>query len=95
VTIAIHDGHPELRRPVIADAGYLAENGRGLHMVAAIADDWGITTAVNGKIVWFNLALPATEGHDADVLAFAKPPHVERFEHRPEDADTESQRIEA
>ena len=69
VTIAIQDGQPELRRPVIADSDFLAENGRGLHIVAAIAQDWGITTAANGKVVWFNLALPATAGDDADVLS--------------------------
>lgn len=69
VTVAIQDGHPELRRPVIADADFLAENGRGLHIVAAISQDWGITTAVNGKIVWFNLALPDTAGHDAGILS--------------------------
>ena len=68
VTIAIHDGHPELRRPVVADAGYLAENGRGLHIVAAIAQDWGITTAANGKVVWFSLALPDEAEPDADVF---------------------------
>lgn len=69
VTIAIQDGQPELRRPVVADAGYLAENGRGLHIVAAIAHDWGITTAANGKVVWFNLALPDAAEPDADVLS--------------------------
>lgn len=68
VTIAIHDGQPELRRPVIADADVLAESGRGLHIVAAIANDWGITTAANGKVVWFNLALSDRLGADADVL---------------------------
>jgi anti-sigma regulatory factor (Ser/Thr protein kinase) len=94
VTIAIRDGQPELRRPVIAGADFLAENGRGLHIVAAISDDWGITTAVNGKVVWFNLALPATEGHDADILAFAHR-NAERFEGEPQETDTEPQRIEA
>lgn len=75
VTIAIHDGHPELRRPVIADAGYLAENGRGLHIVAAISHDWGITTAANGKVVWFKLALPDRGARDADVLDFNRRTH--------------------
>lgn len=71
VTIAIQDGEPELRRPVIADSGFLAENGRGLHIVAAIAHDWGITTATNGKVVWFNLALPQSGRDDADVFPMA------------------------
>lgn len=71
VTIAIQDGEPELRRPVIADSDFLAENGRGLHIVAAISQDWGITTAANGKVVWFNLALPHSAKDDADVLSMA------------------------
>lgn len=69
VTIAIHDGDPELRRPVMADADELAESGRGLYIVAAISRDWGITTAPNGKIVWFNLALPSSVATDAAVLS--------------------------
>lgn len=69
VTVAIQDGDPELRRPVIADSGFLAEHGRGLHIVAAISQDWGITTAANGKVVWFNLALPNSGRDDADVVA--------------------------
>lgn len=71
VTIAIQDGEPELRRPVIADSDFLAENGRGLHIVAAISHDWGITTAANGKVVWFNLALPESATDDADLLSMA------------------------
>lgn len=69
VTISIQDGQPELRRPVIADSDFLAENGRGLHIVAAIAHDWGITTAANGKVVWFNLSLPESGEAGADVLS--------------------------
>lgn len=70
VTIAIQDGQPELRRPVAADADFMAENGRGLHIVAAISQDWGITTAVGGKVVWFVLAAPDSAGDDASVLSF-------------------------
>lgn len=75
VTIAIQDGQPELRRPVAADADFLAENGRGLHIVAALSSDWGITTAVGGKIVWFALASPSSEGADASVLSFERRSH--------------------
>jgi anti-sigma regulatory factor (Ser/Thr protein kinase) len=86
VTIAIQDGQPELRRPVAADAGYLAENGRGLHIVASISHDWGITTASNGKIVWFNLALPDSGRSDAEVVSMAaRRPSAQR-------ADTELSR---
>lgn len=91
VTIAIHDGHPELRRPVVADAGFLAEHGRGLHIVAAISHDWGITAAANGKIVWFNLALPDSAGPDADVLTFG----ARRRDRHGDDADDAGTRAEA
>jgi anti-sigma regulatory factor (Ser/Thr protein kinase) len=30
-----------------------AVSGRGLQIVAAIADDWGVTTTQGGKVVWF------------------------------------------
>lgn len=72
VTVAIKDGQPELRRPVIADPDCLAENGRGLRIVAAIAHDWGITTWSNGKVVWFNLALPESAGDDANVRSIVR-----------------------
>ncbi len=75
VTISIQDGQPELRRPVIADSDFLAENGRGLHIVAAIAHDWGITTAANGKVVWFNLLLPESGAGGADVLSLDRKRH--------------------
>jgi anti-sigma regulatory factor (Ser/Thr protein kinase) len=58
VTISIEDGHPDLRRPIAGDGGFPAETGRGLHIVAALARDWGITAAATGKVVWFDLALP-------------------------------------
>lgn len=47
--------------PLIPDP--LCESGRGLHLVAAIADDWGVTPrpAAPGKTVWAELRVP-TEG---------------------------------
>ncbi|MGW0811140.1 ATP-binding protein [Nonomuraea sp. NPDC002799] len=34
-----------------------ATSGRGLQIVAAVADDWGVTAATNGgKVVWFSIA---------------------------------------
>jgi anti-sigma regulatory factor (Ser/Thr protein kinase) len=32
-----------------------ALSGRGLQIVAAIADDWGVTVVDGGKIVWFSV----------------------------------------
>jgi anti-sigma regulatory factor (Ser/Thr protein kinase) len=35
-----------------------AEGGRGLHMLDALAEDWGVATAEKGKQVWFRRQLP-------------------------------------
>jgi hypothetical protein len=44
---------PSRRAPVPKDPGLLAETGRGLHVVAALADAWGYTTPSDiGKVVW-------------------------------------------
>ncbi len=72
VTIAIRDSDPQLRRPVVSDDDALSESGRGLHIVAAISSDWGITATSGGKIVWFSLALPDDATSDADVLSMER-----------------------
>ena len=38
-----------------------SEGGRGLQVVAALADDWGVTPKVVGKSVWAELALASKE----------------------------------
>ncbi|MEV4174284.1 ATP-binding protein [Nonomuraea sp. NPDC049709] len=43
-------GVPRRRSP---DAD--AISGRGLQIVAAIADDWGVAAADGGKVVWFSV----------------------------------------
>lgn len=40
----------------------LSEGGRGLWMVAAIADQWGVIPRVIGKSVWFELHLAPAGG---------------------------------
>ncbi len=50
------DGEPQLRHP-----GPTEPTGRGLHIVASLADDWGTRTNHNGgSTVWFNLASNST-----------------------------------
>jgi hypothetical protein len=48
--------------PPIPDSS--SESGRGLHLVAALSDDWGVTPrpAAPGKTVWAELHVP-TGGH--------------------------------
>lgn len=55
--VAVSDaapGRPRLRRPGIRET-----SGRGLQVVAALADDWGVTELGDGggKQVWAELAL--------------------------------------
>jgi anti-sigma regulatory factor (Ser/Thr protein kinase) len=45
------DGAPVLRRAEREDEG-----GRGLALVAALSDDWGVQEVPGGKYVWFELA---------------------------------------
>lgn len=54
VRVEVHDsgdGHPAARAP-----GVEAETGRGLLLVSALADDWGVGERDPGKIVWCSFA---------------------------------------
>jgi anti-sigma regulatory factor (Ser/Thr protein kinase) len=41
--------------PTLGDADPLAESGRGMYLVEAIADEWGVRRHPQGKTVWFRL----------------------------------------
>ncbi|MEV7450865.1 ATP-binding protein [Streptomyces nigra] len=60
LTVSVHDHDPRL--PVVADAGdteALATCGRGLAMVAALSESWGVRPeGESGKVVWFSLPTP-------------------------------------
>lgn len=63
--VEVHDSGPgEVRAP---DAGPESEHGRGLLLVAALADKWGVGERDPGKVVWceFRVAgcLDGPEGH--------------------------------
>ncbi|MFE2709583.1 ATP-binding protein [Streptomyces mirabilis] len=56
--VTVADRSSALPRP--RDTGGAEESGRGLAIVAAVTDDWGIAPAdpgTTGKKVWFTLAL--------------------------------------
>jgi hypothetical protein len=59
IRVAVTDaGH---RQPALRSPGPTEHSGRGLQIVSALADDWGVTEMVDrpGKTVWFVVALPA------------------------------------
>jgi hypothetical protein len=54
-------GTPHLAaRPAAADD--VPDSGRGLQVVAALANDWGVTPKVIGKSVWAELPTTSTGG---------------------------------
>ena len=53
VRVDVSDGVPDPPRPQPADD--VAERGRGLMIVGALADRWGVETLPAGKRVWFEL----------------------------------------
>lgn len=61
LTVSVRDHDPRL--PVVADiedAEPLATCGRGLAMVAAVSESWGVRPdGESGKVVWFTLPTPA------------------------------------
>lgn len=55
LTVSVADGHRELASQVQREP--LAESGRGLRIVGAIASAWGIDQHDEGKTLWFRLPL--------------------------------------
>lgn len=53
---------PSQRTPVPRAPDYLAETGRGLHVIAALSDDWGYTAPSDmGKILWATFLIGPSE----------------------------------
>lgn len=55
LTVEVSDPSPLLPRP--RQAAEEDESGRGLLLVRALADDWGVRPADEGKTTWFSLRL--------------------------------------
>jgi anti-sigma regulatory factor (Ser/Thr protein kinase) len=69
LTVEVRDAAPELGAPAPKPADDpLATSGRGLHIVAAVSSDWGVTRVAGGKAVWFTLPLPDVHSADAHVF---------------------------
>ena len=54
--VRVRDGGADLPQPREATDG--EENGRGLALLAALSDDWGVEPEPDGKTVWFRLVAP-------------------------------------
>lgn len=59
----VGDDMPQL--PRVRQAGPADEGGRGLFLVQKLARRWGATRLGTGKLVWFEMALPAPAGEPA------------------------------
>ncbi|GAA3377823.1 ATP-binding protein [Streptomyces sannanensis] len=73
--IEVTDTRAEKQPPSIPPTlDSLSESGRGLHLVATLADDWGVTPrpAAPGKTVWAVLRVP-TGGHGHTHPAAPRP----------------------
>lgn len=53
VRASVTDGSPEV--PVPAQSQHVDRRGRGLLIVRALADDWGVVQYEAGKSVWFTV----------------------------------------
>ncbi|MEU6682607.1 ATP-binding protein [Streptomyces sp. NPDC046832] len=62
--IEVHDADTRAL-PTLRDADTDAEQGRGMALVDAVADRWGVLLCADRKITWCELAtrLPAADGH--------------------------------
>ena len=47
--------------PRVRSYGTDAGTGRGMHLVSALADQWGVEETSSGKCVWFTVAVVAGE----------------------------------
>jgi anti-sigma regulatory factor (Ser/Thr protein kinase) len=59
LTVSVRDHDPRL--PVVeegTDIAPMATCGRGLAMVAAVSESWGVRPHDDGKVVWFTLPAP-------------------------------------
>lgn len=61
LTVSVHDHDPRL--PTVRDADSSATSGRGLAMIAAVSESWGVRPSDDsGKVVWFTLPAPSFVG---------------------------------
>lgn len=57
--IEVHDQSQAI--PLVTSVGCGEECGRGLHLIAALVEEWGTLLTASGKAVWCELALPGSQ----------------------------------
>ncbi|MFI2781164.1 ATP-binding protein [Streptomyces sp. ALB3] len=58
LTVSVHDHDPRL--PTMCDADASATSGRGLALIAAVSESWGVRPSDDtGKVIWFTLPAPS------------------------------------
>ncbi len=59
LTVSVRDHDPRLPCIKVPDTGGLTTHGRGLALVAAVSESWGVRERQDGgKVVWFTLPVP-------------------------------------
>ncbi len=58
IELTVRDHNPRSPRPRPQLPDDAATGGRGLMLVEALSDDWGVSERMGGKEVWFRLAAP-------------------------------------
>jgi anti-sigma regulatory factor (Ser/Thr protein kinase) len=58
LTVSVHDHDPRI--PTVEDSDHFATSGRGLALIAAVSESWGVRPQGDtGKSVWFTLSAPS------------------------------------
>ncbi|MEE1747738.1 MULTISPECIES: ATP-binding protein [unclassified Streptomyces] len=66
LTVSVHDHDPRL--PTVREPSMSSTSGRGLALIAAVSESWGVRPSGGaGKVVWFTLSAPSR--------CAAMPPH--------------------
>jgi two-component sensor histidine kinase len=69
IRVAVTDAGEQ--QPTLRSPGPTEPSGRGLRIVSALADGWGVTEMVDrpGKTVWFSIAVPPVNARERDTVA--------------------------
>nr|WP_202454016.1 ATP-binding protein [Streptomyces sp. SID4913] len=67
LTVSVHDHDP--RMPTVREADDSSTSGRGLALIAAVSESWGVRPRGGaGKAVWFTLPTPSRLTQPSHVL---------------------------